>query len=195
MRALTVLLLVLAAMPVYAQDSVYVGLGLGSFDYREKGLDPDLGRVGETVSNTRLFGGFEFNEHFAIEVSYGQTGAVHAQGSGFDPQVGDYTAVLKTDVTMSVLSAVGQLPRDWGVLLGGLGYFSSSSDFTEDFSAFCCSFRNEGTINDNGLAAKLGIEWRFGRFGTRFGVRLEYDWFDISNVNASALGLALSYGF
>jgi len=43
--------------------------------------------------------------------------------------------------------------------------------------------------------AQLGIEWRFGRFGTGFGVRLEYEWWDISDVDASTVGAGISYRF
>ena len=45
------------------------------------------------------------------------------------------------------------------------------------------------------MTALLGVEWRFGRFGTRYGLRLEYEWWDIDAVSTSAVGLAFSYGF
>ena len=97
---------------------------------------------------------------------------------------------------MTNLSAVGQLPLEWGVLMAGLGYYSSENDFVEELMADCCgSITNGNSISDNGVSAMLGIEWRFGRFGTRYGVRLEYEWWDISSVDASAIGIGFSYGF
>ena len=180
----------------YAQDSLYVGVGLGSFDYEEGFVDPILGRVADKTDTWKVFGGFEFNQYVTLEINYRKTGELMQSGSFTLEPVGVITDTLTADFTMTTLAAIGQLPMDWGVLLGGLGYYSSDNDFVEKFSAD--GFEDEfvgGTIRDDGLAAMLGIEWRFGRFGTRYGIRLEYEWWDIDAADASTIGISLSYGF
>jgi hypothetical protein len=88
------------------------------------------------------------------------------------------------------------LPFDSFVLLGGLGYFSASGDFAEYAVIECCGPETAaGSFEDDGMMAQFGVEWRFGRFGTSYGIRLEYEWWDLSGVDSSTLGLAFTYGF
>jgi hypothetical protein len=195
MRSLVFVLLMFLSSAALAQQSVYLGLGLGNFSYSEN-VDLVLGTVSETTSSKWLFGGFEFNDHFAIEISYGKTDDISDSNTATVPGYGEVTETLLTDFTITGLSAVGQIPFEWGALLGGLGYFSSDSGYFGTASADCCgTVSGGGSISDNGLMALLGVEWRFGRFGTRYGVRLEYDWWDMGGVDATSLGLGFSYGF
>lgn len=195
-RGLAALLCLLVAMPVLAQEGVYAGIGLGNFDYEEHMDDPFVGKISDTVSSYKIFGGFEFNDYIAIEISYGKTGTIRKSGSRFSPTLGNVDATLKLDFTNTILMAVGQWPHDWGVLLGGLGYYSYDNKFKQNATTECCgAFANEGTISDQGATAMLGIEWRIGRFGAKVGVRLEYEWLDINGADASTLGVGLSYGF
>lgn len=179
-----------------AQESIYVGLGVGSFDYKEQVVDILYGRVADTSTATKFFGGFEFNEHVAMEISYGETSDLTVSETTNIPPFGDVSGTLKLDFNITSLRAVGQLPFDWGILLGGLGYFTSDNDFREDIQSDCCgTARNAGSIRDDGLTAMLGVEWRWGRFGTRWAARVEYEWWDITDLETSNLGLGLSYGF
>jgi hypothetical protein len=179
-----------------AQEGIYVGIGLGNFDFEESLNDPLLGRVGGEVDVAKLFGGFEINDYFAIEISYGETSDLTQRVIGDFPPIGNLDYSLTQDFAITVLRGVGQYPMEWGALLGGLGYFSAENDFRESFAAECCApFTGSGTISDNGLAGMLGIEWRFGRFGTRYAFRLEYEWWDFDLADASAVGVAFSYGF
>jgi hypothetical protein len=196
MRRLVVCLLLLAGSAADAQESVYVGLGLGSFDYEEKFVDPILGTVSDSVNSYKLIGGFELSQHFAIEVSYGKTDDILQTGSADVPPFGIISSRLSIEYTKTAVRLLGQWPLDPVVLLGGLGYFSGEGDFQEYLAADCCgTATNEGSISDDGTLAMLGIEWRFGRFGTRYGLRLEYEWWDISGVDASTVGFAVTYGF
>jgi Outer membrane protein beta-barrel domain len=196
MRRLLVLPFALAATGALAQETIYVGIGVGSFDYQESFVSSILGRVADEVTIRKLMGGFEFNEHLALEINYGKTDDIRQSGTQNVPPFGDVTDTLSTDFTITTLTAVGQLPFEWGALLAGLGYFSSENDFTDTLTSDCCEPSViGGTLNDDGLTALLGIEWRFGRFGTRYAVRLEYQWWDIPDADASATGLTFSYGF
>jgi hypothetical protein len=190
------LLCAILGAPANAQEGIYVGLGLGNFDFQETLTDPLLGRVGGDASVAKLFGGFEINDYFAIEIGYGKTGDLLQSVMVNVPTAGEVTYNLSQDLTMTTLRAIGQYPMDWGALLGGLGYYSSENDFTEFGTAECCGpFGNSGTYSDEGLSGMIGLEWRFGRFGTRYAFRLEYEWWDIDLADSSAVGLAFSYGF
>ena len=201
MRTLLVLFLAPLASTAFAQDSIYVGIGFGDFDYSESTGDLILGKVAANGAREKIFGGFEFNEHFTLEVSYSKTGDLTDSNTTSllldnDTVPDEVTGTLTTDFTITTLNAIGQLPFDWGALMGGLGYFSSDSGFSAVATAECCGMlSNSGSISDNGLSAMLGAEWRFGRFGTRYGVRLEYEWWDMADVDTSMIGLAFSYGF
>lgn len=196
MRGLLVLPLGLATTTVLAQEGGYIGVGFGNFDYQENFFSQIVGQVADEVSINRILGGFEFNEHLALEISYGKTGDIRQSGTEFIDPFGDVSSVISQDFVITNITALGQLPFDWGALLGGIGYFSSENDLTETLSADCCNtLVNAFTFRDDGLSALLGIEWRFGRFGARYGLRLEYQWWDITDSDASSVGLAVSYGF
>ena len=196
MRIVTALLLALLGTAAYAQEGIYAGVGLGSFDYEEQISDSVFGAIADKVSSYKVYGGFEISDYFAIEMSYGKTSDIIERRSGNDPTLGMVTADFVIDYTTTALRAVGQVPLDWGVLLAGIGFYSSESDFRELLTAECCgSLSNAGSFAEDGLMAQLGIEWRFGRFGTGFGVRLEYEWWDISDVDASTVGAGISYRF
>ena len=195
MRRILVLALILAA-PVAAAQEGYVGLSFGSFDYEEEASDPILGLVSDTVGQYKLFGGFEIVQYLAIQVDYTKVGGIEDTASFDTLQFGRVDYFLDMDMTITSVAAVGMLPKDWGALIAGIGYYSSELDFREAAILECCdTVTSDGTINDDGLQAMLGIEWRFGRFGARYAIRLEYNWFDMDGTDTSSLGLGFLYGF
>ena len=196
MRGLLVLPFVVAATTTLAQESIYVGVGIGKFDYEESFASPIIGRVADEVSVAKLMGGFEINDYVAFEIDFAETHHIRQSGTEDIPPFGNVSGFLSMDFTITSLRAVGQLPFDWGALLGGLGYFTANNGFTETLSASCCdTIVDSGEFTEDGMMALVGVEWRFGRFGTRYGVRLEYEWWDMSDADASAVSLAFSYGF
>jgi len=195
MRAATVILLVLFGLPASAQDGIYVGLGLGSFDYEDNTSDPFFGHRSDTVLSYKFYGGFEFNDHLAIEIGYSSSNDIEESVSGTDPSLGNFTSSTSTAFTTTAFTLVGQFPREWGVLLGGLGYFDADTDVKLQFISDAGSFNADGSLTDDGLMAMVGVEWRFGRFGTGYGVRLEYEWWDFTDADASTIGVGVSYRF
>jgi Outer membrane protein beta-barrel domain len=196
MRRLAACFLLATASIAEAQDTGYVGLSFGSFDYEEEFVDPLLGQVSDSIDHYKVFGGFDINQHFAIEVNYSKAGDIEDEAFANIPPYGDIFYQLDMEITMTSVKALGMLPKDWGALIGGLGYFSSELDVREFISLECCGAQPaDGTINDDGMMAVVGIEWRFGRFGARYGIRLEYEWWDMDGTDASAIGLGAFYGF
>ena len=196
MRRLLVLLLASLASIANAQEGGYVGLSFGSFDYEEEFIDPLLGQVSDSIDVYQIFGGFEIMDNLAIEANYSKAGDVEQSATLNIFPFGEVNYALDLDLTITTVRAVGILPREWGALIAALGYYSSETDFRESaILEFDDPFTNSGTVNDDGMAAMLGIEWRFGRFGAAYGLRLEYDWWDMDGVDASAVMLGAFYGF
>lgn len=196
MRTFVILMIGLAAPAAYPQEGMYVGLGAGAFDYEQNVGDGIFGALAETGSAYKLFGGFEFTDNFGAEISYGKTVNLDSMRRGSVAPIGDYVGFTDYEFSSTALKAVGQLPREWGALIGGLGFFSIDADLTRGLDAACCVPETRGfSITDDGMLAMLGIEWRFGRFGTGYGVRLEYEWWDLDGADASSLGLGLSFRF
>jgi hypothetical protein len=195
MRRLLACLLVSIATNAHAQENMYVGFGYGQFDYEENFVDPLLGQVSDSVPSYKLFGGFEFNEHVAVEISYGKDDSIIKSAPAFSLDCGSGTYQLDLEFTKTALRAVGQLPLGSIVLQAGAGYFSADGDIDQFFVGGPCNFADESSLSDDGMMAQLGVEWRFGRFGARYALRLEYEWWDMSDVDASTVGLAFSYGF
>lgn len=196
MRTMTFLVLGLVGTAAVAQEGIYVGLGIGSLDYEETLPGASTSFLSDTVSTYKVYGGFEINEHFAMEITYGESDDIQRTFSGNFPPFGTATLTTTVDLTTTVLRGIGQLPYDWGTLLGGIGFYSSDTDFRDTLVTQCCGVSTgAGTFSDDGLAAMIGIEWRFGRFGTGFGIRLEYEWLDIDLVDANTLGIGIAYRF
>ena len=197
MRRLLVCLLLATASIARAQDTGYVGLSYGSLDYEEDFVDNILGEpVSDTIDHYKLFGGFEILQHLAVEVNYSKAGDVEESVNTNIPPYGDVSYVLDMDLTITSVKAMGILPYDWGALFAGLGMYSSELDFRDYLSVENLgSGADYGTVNDDGMNAVIGVEWRFGRFGARYGFRLEYEWWDMDGASASAIGLGGFYGF
>ena len=196
MRIITIVALACFGHPAFGQEGIYVGLGFGSFDYEEESAFLAPSPLEDTVASWRLYGGFEFSEHIGVEVRYGQTEEIDQRFSGTDPVLGGFSGRFDMTFATTSVVAMGALPMDWGALLGGIGYFDIEADADLAVTTDCCGMlTNSVTLGDDGVMAVLGAEWRFGRFGTGWGLRLEYEWLDVENADGSTLGLGVAYRF
>src|SRR4030095_4152127 len=98
-------LAVSTAFPAWSQDKgVYLGASLGQVEHKE-------GCEGVTIScdqkdtSWRLFGGYQFNRHLAVELGYADLGGGKASGVQSGVKVNATAEVAAFDV-----SAVGSLP-------------------------------------------------------------------------------------
>jgi Outer membrane protein beta-barrel domain len=196
MRAFAAAALTLFASAAFAQEGMYVGIGLGSFDYQEDAAFLAPRPFGETVSAWKAYGGFEFNDYFALEVRYGGTEKIEQGFSDTGPTLGAFTGTVDMDFTTTSAVAMGMFPRDWGVLIGGLGYFNTNSDAHLELVTECCGrLTQSASVSDDGIMAVLGLEWRFGRFGMGPAVRVEYEWLDMADADAATIGVGIAYRF
>jgi opacity protein-like surface antigen len=196
MRVIALAGLLCFASNAFAQEGIYVGLGVGSFDYEEPGGSLSGNAISESVTSLRIYGGFEFNENFAFEVRYGTTSEIKDSFSGTDPILGDFTAQVDFDFTTTSIAGMGMLPKDWGAFFAGIGYFDTTANIDFNLTADCCGMQSSSaSVGDDGIMALLGIEWRFGRFNTGIGVRVEYEWLDLEDADGSTVGVGISYRF
>ena len=195
MRTFVLFVLSLVAIPTLAQEGMYAGVGYGSFDFDENDIDAVFGNRSDTVDTYKLFGGFEVNEHLSLEISYGATQDLRNTLTATDPIIGVFTTSVATEFTITTVKAIGQLPLDWGILMAGLGYYDLDADIQLRLDSSLGSFESGGTVGDDGMMAMLGIEWRFGRFGTGYGIRLEYEKWDLDGADASTIGIGASFRF
>jgi hypothetical protein len=204
MRMITLVSLALLASPTLAQNGFYAGLGLGAFNYQDSRFVrvipsriPRFGGVSDTTLSYKLYGGFEVNDNLAIEISYGTTATLKGEGIAFDPPPlpGDFTYSIETEFTATVAKAVGRLPLGRSTLLGSIGYFHMDGDAFFETISGTGPAGGAVSFSEDGLIATVGVEWRLGGSNSRFRVRLEYEWWDISSADASTLGVGLTYRF
>jgi len=204
MRSLAVVSLALLASPAIAQDGFYMGFGLGSFDYQDNAIVrvlstniPRGGAIDDSALSLKLYGGYELNENFAVEVSYGKIDSLVGEGFGFDPPPlpGLFIYSITADLNPFSARAVGQLPLDRSMFFASLGWFRLDGDVV--FRTIQGSGPAGGlrSLDESGLIATLGVEWRLGGAESKYRVRLEYESWDIDDADASSISAGLSYRF
>jgi OmpA-OmpF porin, OOP family len=185
--AMPVAVVLLCVSSAHAQEwdgsGAYTGASLSQLRYKER--DGDFS-ISDTASAYRLLGGYRFNQHFAMEGSWGSSSGIKQSyddsflGTPFD---------LKGKFETYTLRAVGMLPLRSVGLFGGVGYYDSDTKWTASAPGLGSeSFK----IGDDGATLIGGMQFDMNRFR----LRLEYEWFDTdSNIDASTLGFGMMFRF
>jgi hypothetical protein len=191
MKHVFVVMIALAVAPFASAQPLsggFVGFGVGSYSYRERA--GDLTIIDETSSSWHALGGYEFNDHFAFEGTWGRSGTLKGRVDNFDAGFGPTTLNVIEKYDTYSLRAVGMLPFKKLKLLGGLGYYSSRLDLTLRIDGVG-EFSDDSTTDD-GAMADLAVQYDLDRMY----VRAEYDWFDTpSGVQASEFSLNVLFKF
>jgi hypothetical protein len=195
MKTLALLVCLAFAPLAHAQDDLgmYFGAGLGSFDYDEEAGASGL-PVSDSTYSYHLFGGYKFNENFALEVGLGGTGDIEESFTANFPGIGPIRLNVDGTYDIYTLTALGILPFDRFSLFGGAGYFSASLGGTVDAEGF-------GTIgelddHDNGATATFGVQRDFGLDLKSLSIRGQYHWYDFSDgVDASGFAIGVLFRF
>ncbi|HEY7671666.1 MAG TPA: porin family protein [Gammaproteobacteria bacterium] len=150
--------------------SGYVGFGVGTFEYEEDGVD-----FSESSTAYKLYGGYRFNDTWAFEGSYSDLDTLEDSAPGL--------VIGIDDIAVLAVRGLGH----FGPAFVGAGYFDA------DATAFLelGSFRVEESASENGLTAVVGLQWDFSSVS----LRIEYEWFDIDEADATQLGVGLHYRF
>lgn len=150
----------------------YVGLGVGAFDYKESdGAGGTI--IDDTTTKWQGLGGYEFNDHFAVEGSWGKTGSVRGAVTQSFPGVGTVTLNVIEKYETYTLRAVGVLPLDKVKLLAGGGYYNSRLNITLRIEGMAGELSDNSTV-DEGAMLLGGVQVDLYRFS----IRAEYEWFD-----------------
>ena len=157
------------------QPGFYAGVSIGSASAEEdeSGFDGD-------DTGFKLFGGYSFNENFAVELAYFDGGAP-------DDDFGPVNVEL--EVNGFNASAVGRLPVSETVaLFGKIGFASYDIEATASSGGFSASADDSDSDLSYGIGAAIAIN-------ERFGVRVEYEAIDVSGGAFSFLSVGGSYRF
>lgn len=166
--------LLIAASPASAADrGFYAGAGLGQMNTEVDdvlGLDYDFD---EDDVGFKVFGGYQFFPWLGVEGAYLDGGSPSIKESR-----GDETLKLGIDVWSLVASAVFALPvgeRFELFVKPGIAYWDASTSLGFSSPTFSDSFRED----DSGSAFFLGAGAGF-EVTENFGLRLEYEWFEVA---------------
>jgi OmpA-OmpF porin, OOP family len=157
-----------------AHADVYVGVGVGEANQEAAGFD---------ASDTafKIFGGYTFNRHLAVELAYVDAGAPSE----------DVAEDVRMEAESSgiVVSAIGTLPLSESfALFGRVGYA---------FSETSARLRtpNETIVDRDESEDPLYVAGAILQFSESFGLRLEYEFLDLSEGNFNMLSLSALYRF
>ncbi len=146
-------------------QGVYIGVGLGRFSYKET-FEGVAFKLEDDTDVTKLYGGYRFNDSWAVEVSYAEPGDFRWSN----------IPVEKGDFTVSTIAWMMHVD----LIFVGFGIHVSDLDFP-------CSCAPK-----DGAYLTGGAEWDFGRWSFRG----QYDWYDSkSTVDTWGLGFGVSFRF
>jgi OOP family OmpA-OmpF porin len=156
------------AQVAYAQEDAkeedrgpYIGLSVGSFSY-EKDIQP-LIHVDDTTSVYRIIGGYRFNEHFALEGAWGETGDIEDTVTVPTSQ-GDLGIDVKGEYEVLTIRALGIIPLgERASLYGGIGYYNAT--VTTHMLTGVGSYDFEDRAN--GATVVGGVEFKLNRMNIR----------------------------
>jgi OmpA-OmpF porin, OOP family len=167
----------------------YIGFSAGQADVDESMVIPGLidpgGRVDGKDGAFKLFGGFQFNQNFALEAALVDLGDVSYSGTFAGASV---TGGRIQNSGLN-LSAVGVVPLGQTfVLFGKVGMFLWYSEATDVTGGFAFRSEEDGADLSVGLGASVAI-------GQRVSLRAEWERFDMSNVDVDLVTLGFAYRF
>jgi opacity protein-like surface antigen len=183
MRALLIVVSVGLCGASLAQEvmpSGYVGVGIGTFDY-DQNID-DLFDFSNSSDSYKIYGGYRFDDTWAFEASYGEPDTV-TQAVSIPPAAG----TIGLDIEVLTLRGIAH----FNYFFVGAGYFDADALIFLDYTDPSGSFHLEDSASEDGLTAVLGLQWDFSSVS----LRIEYEWFDVDDADASELGVGVHYRF
>jgi len=160
-----------------AQGYIGVGAGLTTVN-----LCDDLFALGATScddedTGLKLFGGYKFNPNFAVEGAWIDLGEVSASAGG-----GTVTA----EVDGLQVAAVGMIPIN-----PQFGVFGKIGVYMWDATVSATGF---GSVSDDGhdIMFGAGVSWNLT---SKFGLRAEWERFDIDGDDLDFLSVGVQFNF
>jgi OmpA-OmpF porin, OOP family len=177
-----------AAMAAQAdvQPGFYAGASIGTTKLTDDGLESSAFDVDDSDTGFKIFGGYSFNNNFAVELSYFDLGEV--SGVLDDPFFGD----IAFDVGVSGFNAsvVGRLPvAETFSLFGKLGFASYDLEAHATVSGFGSgsdSSSESDLTYGVGAALSVGPQWE---------LRAEYEAINVDDGDANMISVGAMYRF
>lgn len=161
------------------QPGFYAGAGLGTTKVSDDSFDGT--GIDDSDTGFKVFGGYDFNKNFAVEISYVDFGEASIEDAGDSLSVG---------VTALTAAAVGRIPlNETFSLYGKLGF--ASYDVKVDFNA--AGFGSgSGSDSDSDLIYGVGGAMSFGG---NFEARLEYEAINVDGGDVNMLSVGGLFRF
>ena len=183
----------------------YIGLGLGDVAANYKTADFDDGSIFEGYPDNndsawKMFGGYEINRHFAIEVGFADlhnntdesmtfSGISSGNGSRFSYLPGETVSVDIDDISGYFIAAIGSLP-----LTSRFALSAKAGAVSWDARQTTVDL-NQSTHTLNGTDALIGIGMEY-RFDNGIGIRGEVERYsNIGATDQNVAALSISYHF
>jgi len=184
--AVLVLSGLVAASAVPAQG-FYIGGSVGQSDYDDNNAIPDLitsGSVDGSDTGFKIFGGYQFNQHFGLELSWVDLGK-----AGYSGRFGAANVTGGTvDASGLNFSAVGTLPLGSNfALFGKIGFFVWESDASDLTGGLPFSGTADGSDVSYGIGASLN-------FTRNLGIRVEWERFKaVGDIDLLSIGVVFRF--
>jgi OmpA-OmpF porin, OOP family len=176
---------VMAAPQAWAQ--VYFGGSFGKSDLDSGNVVPDLitsGSVDGDDSGFKIYGGYQFNPYFGMEITYVDLGKATYSGSFFgQPVTGG-----SLETTGANFSAVGTIPLNPTFsLFGKLGFFVWEQKARDTTNGLPFSGKDDGGDLSLGLGANINLT-------RNVSLRLEWERFEaFDSIDFLSLGVAFRF--
>jgi OmpA-OmpF porin, OOP family len=184
--AVLVLSGLVAASQVSAQG-FYIGGSVGQSEFDDSNAIPELitsGSVDGSDTGYKIFGGYQFNQHFGLEVAYVDLGKASYSG-----RFGALTVTGgSVETTGFNFSAVGTLPLGSSfALLGRIGLFTWESKANDVTGGVPFSGKENGTDVSYGFGASFN-------FTKNLSMRAEWDRFKaVGDIDLLSIGVAYKF--
>ena len=225
MRYAPVVLALLVSPHALAQQSLglYVGIGLGNFQFEEDSrslaANPAAGRprvdeitnravtsvvglrvpgVEDSALALKFYGGWNLTEFLGVEVSYSLTDKL---ATTYSTRVDELTVStsIATEMEVGAARVMGYLPLGWGALFGGLGYFQANFSPSENVAIVVSGAADDSNAVTLGgtITSEKGPTALVGVEWSlaSVAIRADYEWLDMGAADASTVGVGVTLRF
>jgi len=166
----------LLALPLPALAQGYVGLGLGQTTFNDAPDCEIAASCDDKDTGFKFFGGYQLSANLAVEGGFADLGKISFSTPGL--------FVGTADATSLFAHAVGILPLNaqWSLYAkGGLHFWDSTEKGQVPIGV-------PFSVSDDGVDVTYGFgaEAKFGKFG----LRLEWEAYELDNVDVQFLGVS-----
>ncbi len=190
-KLIAVALLALGGMVAAAQATAqgfYVGGSVGKSDFDDGNAVPDLitsGSVDGTDTGYKIYGGYQFNRNFGVEVAWVDLGQAKYSGT--------FQGLPVTGGTVKTygfnLSAVGTLPMG----SSGFSFFGKAGLYSWEAKASDVTGGSPFSGKQNGSDLSYGIGGSYA-FTKNLGIRAEWERFKaVDNIDLLSVGVVYQF--